>query len=108
MGFKETKRRVVAALREGRFRHERSGVASGKNLLATGEVTVDEVVALLERCRGNQYSVRTHHFDAKITVHVCCPRHRKEEWYIKFYFLNEEDAGTLFMSVHKSVYRRRE
>jgi len=109
MGFKEVIRRVVAALRDGRIRHDAIGVAKGKNLLAIGEITTDEVILLLQRCRGDQYSTSPHHFDSETPVHVCEPVYHREQWYIKFYFLREEDDDlTLFMSVHKSVYRKRE
>ena len=110
MGFRQTKEKVIAALRAGRIRHEKSEVTKGKNLLAAGEVTVDEVISMLQRCRGDHYSTSAHHFDPGTVAHVCRPIYLRERWYIKFFFLCSEDDEdlTVFMSVHKSVYKMRE
>jgi hypothetical protein len=93
-GFREAKRRVLQALREGRFQHEVRGRIDEKNLLLTGMVTAEFVASVIVRCRGQDHSMSAHHADAAVTVHVL----RRDGWYIKFYFV---DPDTFFISVHK-------
>jgi hypothetical protein len=108
LGFKVARSRTIAALQAGPayILFEDRAVREGKNLLDTGEISPEEVVALLHRCRGSpdQYSERAHHREASIPVHTFRPVHGRIRWYIKVYFLD----GTLdlepaiFISVHKS------
>jgi hypothetical protein len=109
LGFKVARSRTIAALQAGPayILFDDRAVREGKNLLDTGEVSPEEVAALLHRCRGSpdQYSQSAHHREASIPVHTFKPTHGGTRWYIKVYFLD----GTLdlepaiFISVHKTT-----
>lgn len=105
MGFKDARDRAIKALESGNVQHEvRGGEIDEKNLLQTGDVSPEDVVALLKRCRGTQHSSSPHHFDPEVDVHVFRPevvvpgRKRAQRWYVKLYFV-EPDA--VFISVHR-------
>lgn len=85
----------------GDFQHERRDALSEKNLLAVGDVTAAEVVGLLPKTRGDQYSSSSHDWDAATAVHVFKPVVNREQWYIKAYFLDPSDESAMFISVHK-------
>jgi len=76
-------------------------VIEGKNLLATGDISPDEVVRLLRRCRGNQHSSSPHHWDPSVPVHVFRPTEGGATWYIKVYFVADADGTAVFLSVHQ-------
>jgi hypothetical protein len=101
MGFNEVRRETVQALRDGRFQHEERAQAAGKNLLASGEVSVEDVVALLLRCRGNQHRTDLHHFDRTQVVHIFRPVDGQDRWYIKSYLVEQEGITAVFISVHR-------
>jgi len=110
MGFREARQRLVRSLLAGNYQHEIREVVEGKNLLDTGEVSPDEVVALLQRCRGDQYDCAPHHAEPAVPVHVFRPVREGEQWYVKAYLLGEDPDGTdaaVFISVHKSGYTYR-
>lgn len=93
-GFRDAKRRVLKALAEGTYLHEARNRIDVKNELATGAITAAEVIAVIARCNGTHHAASPHHADASVDVHVL----RRDGWYIKFYFLDED---TTFISVHK-------
>lgn len=93
-GFKQVKRAVIEALKDGRYQHEARNDINVKNLLATGEVTANEVIDLLRRSNGMQYEVSPHHSSSAFNVHIITV----STWYVKFYFL---DPDTWFISVHQ-------
>lgn len=93
VGFKDVRRAVIAALRSGRYQHVARDAIDVKNLLATGQVDVGEIVDVIRRCDGTHYRCSPHHQIRDIDCHVI----RIEGWYIKFYFL---DPNTVFISVH--------
>ena len=93
MGFKEAKKNILSALGEGNFEHEARVDIDAKNMLATGEVSVDELCAVIKKCNGNDHSSGPHHMAKSVTVHVL----KKSGWYIKFYFLKPD---AVFISVH--------
>ena len=117
MGFRETKQRVIQALRTGQFEHEMRANDSTpeKNDLYAGRVTVEEVVQMLLACNGRQYKTAPHH-QMPCDVHIFSPNHRAVRWYVKVYFLSElpadpdlpalEEPGsdTIFISVHPSEH----
>jgi hypothetical protein len=94
VGFAGAKSRLIKALREGRFLHEARDQVETKNLLLMGQVTTDEVLAVVGRCFGQHHSSSPHHADPRIDVHIL----RRDGWYVKFYFI---DPDTIFISVHK-------
>lgn len=100
MGLKDARRALIAALRSGDFQHEARHVISEKNLLAVGDISEDDVIHLLQRTRGRQYSTGPHDWDPTTTVHVFQPRVGGVGWYIKAYFLTEEIGRAVFISVH--------
>lgn len=90
---------MIAALREGRYRHEGRTALAEKNLLAVGHVTTEEVISLLQRCRGDQHRARRHHFDREVVVHEFCPVVGGSRWYVKAYFRGDI---AWIISVHES------
>jgi len=101
MSFTAAKRALLAALEAGDIQHEAREVLSEKNLLAVGDVSVEEVIAVVRRARGHDYSTSPHHWNADTEVHLFRPIVDGTSWYVKAYFL-EEPAGTaVFISVHR-------
>lgn len=94
MGFKDTKRKVIAALLAGTHLHEARDAIPAKNLLATNAVAVDDIVAVLKQSWGQDHESSPHHQIPTIEVHVI----RSGGWYIKFYFI---EPDTWFISVHQ-------
>jgi hypothetical protein len=101
MGFKEVRKAMVRALRDGLFQHEERAQAEGKNLLASGEISVEEVVALLQRCRGDQHRTSPHHADSTQVVHIFQPTDGPARWYIKSYLVELDGVMAIFISVHR-------
>ena len=101
MGFKAAKKSVVTALREGNFLHEARDAVSEKNLLAVGEIEPEDVAKLVLRTAAADYSESPHHADRSVVVHTFKPTVSRERWYIKAYFLADEESAT-FISVHRA------
>ncbi len=97
MGFKDVKRKVIECLYDGLVSHEQRGDIDAKNLLAIGQVTLDEVIDVISRSRGDSYSSSPHHFDSSIEVHVIKTKQANQTWYIKWYFI---EPNSVFISVH--------
>ncbi|MBK5915572.1 hypothetical protein [Rhodocyclus purpureus] len=93
MGFSDAKRRVLEALATGAYQHEARRDIDVKNRFQTGEITADQVAALIRKCNGNDHKMSPHHSLKSVAVHVLT----KDGWYIKFYFL---EPDTWFISVH--------
>lgn len=92
------KRKLIAALENGDYAHDTNrGSIDTKNLLFTGDVSVDFVLSLAKACQGQDHSSAPHHFAPNLEVHIL----KREEWYIKFYFL--EDPTVRFISVHRML-----
>jgi hypothetical protein len=100
MGFSSAKRALLTALEAGNIQHEARDVLSEKNLLAVGDVSVGEVIAMVRRARGPDYSVSPHHWDAETEVHVFRPMVGGTRWYVKVYFLEEPEGTAVFVSIH--------
>lgn len=98
MGFKDVKRTVTRCLDEGLFYHQERGDIDTKNQLATGEISVEEVTAIIARSRGNNYSCSPHHYDNSIDVHIIKTNHCGNDWYIKWFFV---EPDCVFISVHR-------
>lgn len=99
--FKDAKRALIQALEAGDYQHEPRGALSEKNLLAVGDVDVEDVIKMLRRTRGDQYSSTPHDWDVETTVHVFRPDLDSERWYVKAYFLGSPDLSAVFVSVHR-------
>lgn len=97
MGFKQIKRQVIECLTEGLVSHELRNRIEVKNLLATGQVTLDDVVSIIKKAKGTDYSTSLHHLDSSIEVHVVKVRLSNKNWYIKWYFV---EPNAIFISVH--------
>jgi len=95
MGFKQAKVKLLQALSQGTFLHEARNAIEEKNLLSTGDVSVEDVIAIVNRCNGAHHTMSAHHQVPGVTVHVL----KRDGWYIKFYFI---DPDTYFISVHQS------
>lgn len=103
MGFSAAKKAMLDCLREGLVQHAVRGAIDEKNLLLTGEVSIEEVAAFIRKCKGDQYEVRPHHILAGVDVHIFKPLIKSANaklvpWYIKCYFL---EPNVWFLSVHK-------
>ena len=97
MGSREIKRQVIDCLNKGRISHEQRNDIDVKNLLAIGQVSLEEVAAVIGRSRGNDYSSSPHHFDASISVHIIKTNQAGQSWYVKWYFV---EPNSVFISVH--------
>ncbi|GFD68745.1 hypothetical protein KUL106_20080 [Alteromonas sp. KUL106] len=97
MGYKEIKRQVIYCLNKGYVSHEQRNDIDVKNLLAIGQVSLDEVAEIIGRSRGNEYSSSPHYFDDRITVHIIKTRRGGHSWYVKWYFV---EPNSVFISVH--------
>lgn len=69
--------------------------------MSIGDVTEAEVIRLLRRTRGDEYSSSAHDWDAETTVHLFKPKVDGVRWYIKAYFLEPSEDSAVFISVHK-------
>lgn len=101
MGFREARAALIRSLLAGDYQHEAREALSEKNLLAVGDVTAGEVVVVLRRARGHQYSCAPHDWDRDTMVHVFRPLLFGERWYVKAYFLTEGESTAVFISVHR-------
>ena len=97
MGFKDVKANVLACLNSGAILHAERGNIDVKNLLATGQVTTDDIAEVIGRARGTDYQCSPHHLVANIDVHIIKTTHRGMDWYIKWYFV---EPNCVFISVH--------
>lgn len=97
MGLNDVRGLLIDALESGRVQHEYRADMESKNLLATGEVTPEFVVQLLQRCNGRQYKATPYHYDSRIVCHTFTPTFNGKRWYVKSYFLSSD---AVFVSVH--------
>ena len=101
MGFSSSKRALLVALETGNFQHEPRGLLSEKNLLAVGDVSVEDVIGIVRRARGPDYSVSPHHWDPGTEVHVFRSTLHDVIWYVKAYFLDEPQGMAVVISIHR-------
>ncbi len=97
MNFKDVKRKVIECLKEGLILHEVRNHIDVKNLLSTGSISVDYLIEIIRRSRGNNYTCSPHHFYTTIDVHVINTNYSGQNWYIKWYFI---EPDCIFISVH--------
>lgn len=96
MGLKDIRVKAIGCLKSGQIQHDtdRSGSIDEKNLLVTGQITVEEVIELIKRTKGGEFETSEHHYIKGLDVHVFKP----SEWYIKCYFI---EPDIFFISVHR-------
>ncbi|MBD2858873.1 hypothetical protein IB286_07590 [Spongiibacter sp. KMU-158] len=97
MGYKDVKAQVLACLKDGAVSHQERADIDVKNLLATGQVSLDDVATIIGRSRGSQYSSSPHHVVDDVEVHIIKTKYGDEDWYIKWYFI---EPNSVFISVH--------
>ena len=97
MGLRDAQSALISALREGRYENDAREALAEKNLWAVGEVSAEDVIQLLQRCKGGQYRESAHHWDADTTVFEFRPVQRGQRWYIKAY---SSSSTAIFISVH--------
>lgn len=97
MGFKQAKRDAIQCLEQGNVRNEERNSIDTKNLFATSEVSISEMINILKLARGNQYESTPHHYDSNIMVHIITTTYSVLSWYIKWYFI---EPDCIFISVH--------
>ena len=90
MGFKEVKETVIQCIRCGCVQHEER--ESWKNLYASGDLSDEEVIKIIEYCRGDCYQRSRHHF-FNVDIHLLKPKGKYDGYYIKFYL--SRYSGTL-------------
>lgn len=109
MGFRDARTRAIEALCCNAIQHEARDEIDEKNLLGVGAITPQEVIRLLNACRGADYSCSPHHSAPEIDVHVFRPIAAlaaggpRSAWYIKLYFV---EPDVVFISVHRSSTAR--
>lgn len=96
MGLKDVRKKAIKCLKSGCIQHEtdRSGNIDEKNLLVTGQVSVEEVIKLINATKGSGFKSVKHHSLKDIDVYIFKPNN----WYIKCYFI---EPDIFFISVHK-------
>ncbi len=99
MGFDEIKKKVVSCVEQGKTQSTLRSDKNEKNLFLTGDKTKEDVVSMLKKTKGTQYSSIPHDTVPNVEVHIFKPLLGDEEWYIKFYFI---DPNCIFISVHFS------
>lgn len=97
MGYKDVKALVLSCLQIGDILHASRGEIDIKNLLATGQVTPDEVAEVIQRSRGGDYECSPHHSVSGVDVHIIRRSHKGVVWYIKWYYV---EPASVFISVH--------
>lgn len=103
MGLKDARKKAIGCLKSGDYEHENRKSINEKNLLLTGEITIDDVCTLLNATKGNRYEESPHHAVPTIMVHEFKPNSKKVNgnisWYIKLYFIDDK---TMMISAHPS------
>ena len=97
MGFKDSKQKAIECLNNGLVSHELRNDINTKNLLAIGQVSLEQVIVILKQSRGGSYSSSPHHYDASVDVHIVKTHYFGNNWYIKWYFI---ETNCIFISVH--------
>lgn len=103
--FKKIRSAVVESLRSGNYGHWPRDDFLLKNWLLAGRITEEDLVRLLQRCRGTQHRPGNQEGPDGTQVHEFFPEVDGVRWYIKVYL--DEESGeatveTVFMSIHPS------
>ena len=96
MGLKDIRAKAIDCLLSGQIQHDtdRLGSIDEKNLLVTGQISVDDVIDLIKQTKGGEFETSKHHYIVGLDVHIFKPK----GWYIKCYFL---EPDIFFISVHR-------
>ncbi|AWB67161.1 hypothetical protein C2869_12260 [Saccharobesus litoralis] len=70
MGFKDARQQLLECLAEGNISHQARNNIDVKNLLETGQISVDMVTDIVKRARGHNYECSPHHTIKSIDVHI--------------------------------------
>lgn len=102
---------MIAALRNGRVQHEMSeNVVSGRDLLQSGQVHVEEVIEFLKPERGLHCKRATHPVLPDVQVVTFRSNVSRGgfpvSWYVKCYCLFEDDKESWFLSVYSTSERK--
>jgi hypothetical protein len=95
LGLKEVKALAINKIREGKVNHITREF--GKNKYAEGFLSDDQVIAMIQSCRGDRYEAKPHHAIRSVLVHIMKPLGKYDGYYIKFYFL---EPDVIFLSIH--------
>ena len=96
VGFNEAKQLAIELLQAGSWLPETRLDQSEKNLLFTGDVSVEEAVAIVEATKGPGQCTK-HHANPAIDVWTFRSVYLKTKWYVKFYFTK---SGTMCMVIY--------
>ena len=97
MKFKEVKKQVLDCLENGLVEHEERDDINVKNLLAVGQVSMDEVKEIIRMSRGNEHSHSPHHVVSSLEVNIIKTKHSGKYGYVKWYYV---EPNSIFISVH--------
>lgn len=98
MGFKNEKKEILKRLDSGDYQHETRAEIDKKNYLQTGQITLENVMKIINKASGVNYSTSPHHVVNGVNVHVLKKiNFENKDWYIKWYYL---EPDLFFISVH--------
>ena len=97
MGFKGAKIQVLACLKSGNILHGQRRDINIKNLLATGQISIEDLTGIISQTRGNEYENSEHHLIKGLDVHILKTSFQGKDWYVKWYFI---EPNSVFISVH--------
>ena len=90
MNFRSDKVKILKALRAGMVLHEDRSDQELKNLVDSGEVSLEIAYRIIESTRGTQAESSPHHFSKDVTVWIFKPKFNGTEWYVKCYLVDED------------------
>lgn len=97
-GFTFAKVLLIKCLRKSAFEHKERGDIDVKNLLKTGQITRDELIAILRKVRGCHHRKFPHCSLSGVTVHLI----EYNGLYVKYYFIETpSDVSAILISVHR-------
>ncbi len=92
-GYKKARQKIIQALSDQNYQFAERNNIDEKNLLATGDVSPEDVIKLIKKSSGKHHTKSPHHRIPSVSTHII----KIDGWYIKFYFI---DPDAFFISVH--------
>ena len=83
MGFNDVKQRVIACLDAQSYDSDDRAAMSENNLLATGQISAEEVKRIIGRCNGTQYTAKPMTEAPDTLKHELKPVIAGEQWFIR-------------------------